>query len=132
MDSNGEVLCITGPKEDRISMILSLVSSALSMVGSLTTIFYFSILLGKKRSDGNNNTLNKLILILGICDFLGALFICVQDSQLLLWSSAYSRTRCSIFRMAIQFFYTSTFFWTSFIAIVIFKETKDYKVSEGK
>lgn len=132
MPSGENVLCVTDPQDDRTSMILSLASAVLSIIGSSLTITYFSILLKKNKDNPNGNlTLYKLILLLGICDLFGALFICIQDSQLLVWSAAYNKIRCSIFRIAIQFFYTSTFFWTSFIAVVIFKEIQEYKVRTG-
>jgi len=92
----------------------NLAASALSLFGSLAIIINYIYYANKSQ------LLYKLIFFLSVADLGGSLSICVSQTFLLVDEATYGIVECKIFRAAINFFYVSSFCWTSSICLHIF------------
>jgi len=97
---------------------VNLGSSALSLFGSLAIIFNYIFFSNKSQ------LLYKLIFYLSVADFGGSLSICISQLLLIADPDGYSLTLCKLFRACINFFFVSSFMWTSAISLHIFVSSK--------
>jgi len=100
---------------------LNLASSCLSVFGSAAIIINYIFFANKTQP------LYKLILFLSVADFGGSLFISI--SQILLFlhhfdDLPYGIDLCRVLRAFINFFFVSSFFWTSAIALHIYVSSR--------
>lgn len=95
---------------------VNLASSCLSLFGSAAIILNYIIFANKSQ------LLYKLIFFLSLTDFGGSLAICISQVLLFLHTYdglGYGLDLCKVFRALINFFFVSSFFWTSGISLHI-------------
>jgi len=95
---------------------LNLAASVLSLLGSIAIIINYIFYANKSQH------LYKLIFFLSLADVGGSLSIATSQVLLFLHSYdglAYGVITCKVFRALINFFFVSSFFWTSGIALHI-------------
>lgn len=100
---------------------LNLASSCLSLFGSAAIIINFIFFANREQA------LYKLIFFLSVTDFGGSLAIAVSQIALFLHhfdDVGYGISMCKVFRACINFFFVSSFFWTSAIALHIWVSCK--------
>jgi len=105
---------MNSPNETLLVYGANLTASSLSLFGSIAIIINYFLYANKAQ------LLYKLILNLCIADFGGSLSICISQILLLTESDAYDIVLCKFFRAAINFFFVSSFCWTSSISLHIF------------
>jgi hypothetical protein len=97
---------------------VNLGSSALSFFGSLAIILNYIFFTNKSQ------LMYKLIFYLSVADFGGSLSICISQLLLIADPDGYSLLLCKVFRACINFFFVSSFCWTSAISLHIFVSSK--------
>lgn len=95
---------------------VNLASSCLSLFGSAAIILNYIIFANKSQ------LLYKLIFFLSLADFGGSLAISISQVLLFLHTYdglGYGLDLCKVFRAGVNFFFVSSFFWTSGISLHI-------------
>lgn len=93
---------------------VNLASSCLSLFGSAAIILNYIIFANKSQH------LYKLIFFLSVADFGGSLAISISQIFLFLHTYdglGYGLDLCKVFRAGVNFFFVSSFFWTSAISL---------------
>jgi len=104
---------VSTQEKDALS-IVNAISTCLSFIGSLATIIFFL------RSREKKQKMNQLIVFLAFADLGATIFILVGQFAAKLYGEQ-PMFLCTAIRAGLQFFLVSSFFWTSCIAIHMYR-----------
>jgi len=109
--------------EKLVSYYANLFAAILSVCGAFVIIFSY---VGSPQIE-RSRTLTKLILCLSLADLCSSGGVAISQAFLMIAPEDYSNIACITLRCIIQFGFVAAFFWTTTIAVFLYREISNFE-----